>query len=157
MNDMNTNTNGTVETKQAAVAALAKWLGEDAGNFEEARFDCYGLTVVEIGRDSYAIGADEEVDEACENHIRDNLWAFNAEFITDCCGLPRELADALRAWQQKECERANEGMLALIDRCDAWNRIVGRAVSLDGRGHFLASYDGDEIDLGGGLFAYRIG
>lgn len=153
---MSTETNMTVDTKAAAVAALAKWLGEDASNFEEARLDCYGLTVFEIGADSYAIGTDEEADAACENHIRDNAWAFNAEFICGCCGLPMELADALRAWQGKACEGANEGILALIERCDVWDRFVGRAISLDGRGHFLASYDGDEIDLGNGLFAYRI-
>lgn len=34
--------------------------------------------------------------------------------------------------------------------------ITDECISKDGRGHFLASYDGKEIDLGNGLFAYRI-
>jgi len=154
---MDTNMNGTIDTKNAAVAALAKWLGEDASAFEEARQDCYGLTVFEIGRDSYAIGTDEEADAACESYIEDSIWAFNAEFICGCCGLPHELAEAIAAWQGKACEGANEGLLKLVNNCCGLDHFTQEAVSADGRGHFLASYDGDEIDLGGGLFAYRIG
>lgn len=34
--------------------------------------------------------------------------------------------------------------------------ITEQAISWDGAGHFLASYDGEEIDLGNGYMAYRI-
>lgn len=34
--------------------------------------------------------------------------------------------------------------------------IVSECISLDGIAHFVASYDGNEIDLGNGLFAYRV-
>ena len=36
------------------------------------------------------------------------------------------------------------------------DRIVEECIDLDGRGHFIADYDGNEIELGNGLFAYRI-
>lgn len=48
-------------------------------------------------------------------------------------------------WQQ-ELQRANA-----IDI----EKVIDEAVSLDGIGHFLASYDGDEIELPNGLYAYR--
>jgi hypothetical protein len=35
---------------------------------------------------------------------------------------------------------------AIIDECIEW----------DGIAHFIARYDGDEIELNGGFFAYRI-
>jgi len=37
-------------------------------------------------------------------------------------------------------------MEALIEEC----------IRLDGRGHFIAYYDGNELDLGNGLFAYQV-
>lgn len=36
------------------------------------------------------------------------------------------------------------------------DKIVDEAIRLDGRGHFLASYDGKEIELDDDLYAYRI-
>ena len=36
------------------------------------------------------------------------------------------------------------------------DKIVDEAIKLDGRAHFIADYDHQEIDLGNGLFAYRI-
>lgn len=36
------------------------------------------------------------------------------------------------------------------------NMVAEEAISQDGVAHFIASYDGNEIDLGNGLFAYRI-
>lgn len=35
------------------------------------------------------------------------------------------------------------------------NKVVDEAISWDGRGHFLSGYDGEEIELPNGLFAYR--
>ena len=37
-----------------------------------------------------------------------------------------------------------------------YDAIVSEAISDDGIAHFIASYDGEEIDLGNGLFAYRV-
>jgi len=158
--NMNTNTNTTateIDTKSLAIRSLAKWLGVEADELEEARFDCYGLTVFEVGSDSYAIGTDEEADEACKSYVQDTLWAFKGEFIAEACDLPCELADGISSFNSEKCEGANDAMLALVRKTCGLNSFVRRAISADGRGHFLASYDGDEIDLGNGFFAYRIG
>ena len=41
-----TNVSNETSTVAKATELLAKWLGEDASEFEEARFDSYGLTVL---------------------------------------------------------------------------------------------------------------
>ena len=48
-------------------------------------------------------------------------------------------------------------MVALIKKTCGLQHFIAKAVQADGSGHFLASYDGDEIDLGGNVYAYRIG
>ena len=157
---MNTNTNNTateIDTKSLAIRSLAKWLGIEADELEEARSDCYGLTVLEVGGDSYAIGTDEEADEACKAYVQDTLWAFKGEFIAEACCLPRELGEVFSSFNSEKCEGANEAMLALVSKTCGLDSFVRRAIRADGRGHFLASYDGDEIDFNNGLFAYRIG
>lgn len=153
---MNTNTTDT-NTTQTAVELLAKWLGEDAENISEARFDTWGLTTLEVGNDTYAVGTDEECDAACLDYVKETVWAFKASFILGECELPLALEDAIRAFQEKECESANDALLKLVEKTCGIDRFYQCAVGLDGRGHFLASYDGDEIDLGNGFFAYRIG
>ena len=47
----------------------------------------------------------------------------------------------LVSFQEKECENANDTILALIDGID---KFVENAVDADGRGHFLSSYDSKE-------------
>lgn len=37
-----------------------------------------------------------------------------------------------------------------------WDSVIEFCKDMDGRGHLLASYDGDELELENGLFAYRI-
>lgn len=136
---------------------LAKWLGEEESSVEEARFDSWGLTTLEVGSDTYAVGTDEECDAACCEYIKESVWSFKSEFILEECGLPMELAEAIRSFQEKECESANAAILALIEKTCGVAEFTRAAISADGRGHFLASYDGDEISLGNGFFAYRIG
>lgn len=162
---MNTNTETTnasnherdIINHAVAINNLAAWLGVEESEITEARFDCWGLTVFEVGSDSYAVGTDEEADAACVSYIEESLWAFKGTFIAEACGLSRELGTVLSSFNAQKCESANEVMLTLVSKTCGLDSFVQRAIGADGRGHFLASYDGDEIDLGNGFFAYRIG
>jgi hypothetical protein len=155
---MKTNDTETQVINSAVIShLLATWLGEDEGTIEEGRFDAWGLTTFEVSGETYAVGTDEECDAACFEYIKDSVWAFNATFILSQCGLPLELVEAIQSFQQKECESANNALLALIEKTCGLPKFVRTAIGLDGRGHFLASHDGDEISLGNGFFAYRIG
>jgi hypothetical protein len=154
---MKSDTMNQTEMTNHATNLLAKWLGVESDEISEARFDCYGLTVLEVGRESYAIGDDSQAYQACKAHIEDSVWSFKGSFIAEACGLPYELGEVLSGYSSEKCEGANDALLALVKRTCGFDAFACAAIGEDGRGHFLASYDGDEINLGDGLFAYRIG
>ena len=112
---------------------------------EELTYDHYGLRVFKANGSEYAVGTDSEADEACKAYIKDSIWAFNAEFIVGECGLPCGTEEAIKALQEK-CESANEPILAMVKGSCGLDSFVESAISADGRGHFLASYDGAESD-----------
>ena len=128
------------------IAALCQFDGCEPDEVTLERHDFYGLSVYSIGNREFAIGTDSESDSACEQCICDSLWAFNASFILSECDLPSSLEEAIQAWQEKECEGANEGLLALVKKTCGIENFVRSAIGMDGRGHFLSSYDGNEND-----------
>jgi hypothetical protein len=146
-----TTTHTDTEAKQKALAAFLEC---EPGELSEDTFDHYGLAVFSLGNQQYAIGTDDEADEACSDSIGQSSWAFNASFILGECGLPFELEDAIRSFQEKECEGANDAILALIHKCGNFDSFVQEAIAADGRGHFLSSYDGEENEAGE-FFVYR--
>lgn len=91
--------------------------------------------------DDYLICTDEEADEKAAEYIKESVWAFNADFIVDHSNLPYEAIDMIKHFQSTKCEDANETILALITDFDDF---VSDAISADGRGHFLSTYDGEE-------------
>jgi hypothetical protein len=128
----NENTDDTPASELRAeydepVLALADELGEDPANITEERHDCYGLTVYSIGRAEYAVGTDAEADDA---------WDQALDSYLDDCGVLDAIPENLRRY---------------FDR-DAWKSDA----RYDGRGHALASYDGDEMELAGDFYAFRI-
>lgn len=150
------NMNTTNETEYAPeVLALAKYLDCDPSELSEERYDHYGLPVYSLGSKEYAIGTDEEADAAARAYVESSLWAFNADFILSECELPLELEDGIRAMQEKKCEDCNDAMLALVEKTCGLESFVQSAISADGRGHFLAQYDGNECEAGE-FYAYRI-
>lgn len=148
--------------------SLAALIGCAVDDLSERSFDHYGLSVYEIGSSEYAIGTDEEAQSAAEQAISDSAWAFNAEFICAQCNLPSELADAIRSWQEKECEGCNDAIVELIEsHCPGGmtgsHSFSDDAIRSDGRGHFLSSYDSEETEVDGEdedgpvtLYVYRL-
>ena len=91
-------------------------------------------------------------DEALAENIKDSLWTFNAEFIVEHMSTwesmsPREvteIAKSLREMQEKLCESANPLVMAMIEDIE---EFIEDAVSADGAGHFLNTYDGEETEF----------
>ena len=135
-------------TKEAALAAYVEC---DADEVTESHADALGTVYEAPGQDWYVL-TDDEADSAVVESIRESLWAFNASFLADETGLPQEVFEAL----QPRCEDANEAILRIVEQGDGLEAFASAAVSADGRGHFLAGYDFNEIELDGGFFAYRI-
>jgi hypothetical protein len=148
------------EALRNAVAALGKHLGIDPQALwvlaEPQDYEHHGLVVYEIEGQEYALGTDQEADAAARDYIEESLWAFNAEFILSCCGLDLSGAESLRHMQEKACEGAQDFIASLIEKTCGLDYFVERATNEDGRGHFLARYDGEEIELPNNFFAYRI-
>jgi hypothetical protein len=144
---------GHDEENAPAVLALCQHLDCTPDSVSLERHDHYGLPVYSAPGGAYAVGTDEQAQQATEENIKDSVWAFNASFILSECGLPSELEKAIRSFQEKECENANDALLTLVEKCVSANQggaqkglpaFAENAISADGRGRFLSSYDGKE-------------
>ena len=105
------------------------------------------------GKAEFLVLTDEEADDRVAAYIADSLWAFRAEFLAH--HLVIEDFDAaicvLEALQEKREGCANDAILAMVKDIDM---LIEDAIRSDGRGHFLAGYDGVENEQDG-LFIYR--
>ena len=138
----------------AKLAALAEFLNCSPEDLVKEDYDHYGLERYTYGNQEYAVGTDKEADEAVSAAIKESIWAFNASFILQHCGLPLELEDAIRSFQEEKCEDANDALLALVNKCGDLDTFVEKAISSDSRAHFLSTYDGDENESGD-FYIYR--
>lgn len=122
----------------------------------------YEDNVFEVGQAEYLVLTEKEADEYAREEIERSLWAFNAEFILHHCNNNEmdnfewdAALQALKKAQGEFCESLNGLVRALISNMD---EFVDDAICSDGRGHFLAYYDGDEDEQmidGKMYFIYR--
>jgi hypothetical protein len=102
----------------------------------------------ELGNKEYLVLTDDEADERVKEYIEESIWAFSPWFLASHTGLDEEIIKHL----QDKCEGANDVLLNAVKDI---NDFVNDAISCDGRGHFMSSYDGHEEELNE-LFIYRI-
>lgn len=120
---------------------------------EKSTEEHYGLPVIEYDDCEYAIAMDEdEADKACYEYIEGSVWAFNPYFLEQMTDVPAEMFEAV----QDKAESMNEPISILIERTCGMQDFVDQAITDDGRGHFLSWYDGKEIELECGAYAYRV-
>jgi hypothetical protein len=139
------------------IAALAKYLEVEPSEIEHS-----GDGVFETGNQEWLVLTDDEATDRARTEIENSLWTFRTAFLrTHSKALAALDSLSMRAWEKiigDSCESANPIVRALIDDFD---HFVADAIKADGRGHFLAGYDGEERELrtadGDFLFAYRIG
>mgnify|MGYP006892932142 FL=1 len=80
------------------------------------------------------------------------LWAFNPDFLASYTGLHKAVFEALA----EGYETSNEAIMALINNAGSMDEFVQESIDADGRGHFVANYDGEEIELENDYYAYRV-
>lgn len=105
----------------------------------------YDENIFEVENQEYMILNDEEADEKTKENINDSVWAFNADFIiehSDVLDFDEASETVVKAIGEM-CENGNEAMKKLISDMD---EFVTDAISADGRGHFLNTYDGNEYE-----------
>lgn len=131
------------------IKALADFLDIDAKEITASEYNEKFFEISD-GRE-YRVLTNEEADEETRSEIENSLWAFNAAFICQTCGFlngksyteQNRIIDSLEA-MQKACENANDFIAAMIKGTCGLDIFVEKAIDADGRGHFLASYDGEE-------------
>ena len=136
------------------IKALAYFLGEAVDDLRDNGNNCY-----QVGDGmEYLVLTDEEADEQARADIECSLWAFNAEFILDCCGLDSDpnVTKSLRKMQEVACEGCNDFIRALVDGTCGIDEFAEQAILADGRGQFLSTYDGEEGEQDG-YYIYCVG
>lgn len=105
--------------------------------------------------DDYIVYTDEEATQKAREIILDSLWAFNASFILSHSKIDMN-EKYLTKIQSDLCEGANDLVRSMINDIDDF---VEDAISSDGRGHFMNTYDGEENEVkvdGEYYYIYRI-
>ena len=112
-----------------------------------------GFKPTELDFEDWLIVDNQTADEMCREYIEDSVWAFSSWFLASETGFDEDIFKAIQS--NDKCEDNNEAILALIRATCGIESFVESAISCDGRGHFLSSYDGKEIKLPGDCVAYR--
>jgi hypothetical protein len=151
---MNTETTNEADTR---ITLLAKHLGIEPSDISISKYDDDTLDAGGLGE--YLVLEDDDADTRCKDYILETLWAFNASFLeryieTDDSDA---LIESIQAIQGKLCESCNSTIKAMLG--SRLNEMIDDAISEDGRGHFLAGYDSEEIELAENghvkFYAYR--
>lgn len=135
--------------EETRIKALSDFLKIKEDRIKVSEYD-ENLLLVDDSKDQFYVAVDDEdADKLARKNIEDTLWAFNSDFIAEHSSGIREAGErgikALRKMQEDLCESANSIVKALIDDMDDF---VEDAISADGRGHFISSYDGEEYEQG---------
>jgi hypothetical protein len=120
------------------VHALAIHLNDDTATLDEVERW--------LDNEDYLVLDDEDADKKAEEYIRESVWAFNADFLSWYCpdGIEAEHITTLRG---DSCEGCNDAMVALVEAGQGMKKFISEAISTDGRGHFMSSYDGEENEV----------
>lgn len=114
---------------------------DDYGSFEDfCSNECD--EVEEFDNDDYYILTDEEADEKAKQYIEDSLWAFTPSFLASMTDFDEEIFQAIA--DNGKCESNNDVIYNTIQKTCGIDDFVSAAISADGRGHFMSSYDGCE-------------
>lgn len=90
-------------------------------------------------------------EEMMKDYVRQSLWAFNPSFMSSITNISEKVFSTL----SELCEEANEAIESIVDHTCGMEHLIQEAVDADGYGHFISSYDGDELELSDKYFAYR--
>lgn len=136
----------------AKLQALASYLEECRQDLEETEVYVTNNIFELDNGEEYLVLTDTEANEYARSEIEDMLWAFDANWLAGYTGLHKAVFEALAGGY----ENSNEAIMALINNAGSMDEFVQDAIDADGRGHFVANYDGKEIELENDYYAYRV-
>ena len=129
---------------------------DSSSELDDLEWDTYHENRFEIDSQEWVIYDDDEADEQAAAYITEMLWSFNASFLSGDTGLDESVFEAIH--NNGKCEDNNDAMLALIEGTCGIKKFIADAIDADGRGHFIANYDGEEHKLtidGEDYYLYR--
>ena len=131
---------------------LLAWLRvNESNNYEPDDIVNADDNTFDVGSFQYRVLDEEEANGVCCNYIEETLWAFTPSFLSYMTNLPEEVFQFL----SEKCEDANDPILRIVKSTCGIDKLVNEAICADGRGHFIASYDGEENEfVGGGRYFY---
>jgi hypothetical protein len=131
------------------INALANFLSVEVEEIEKG----WDENTFTYDNQEYKVLTEEEANKETKAYIEESVWAFNASFILDHTNIEwnNKIEKSFQKMQSELCEDANELVKAMIEDFD---EFVNDAIEADGRGHFLAGYDGQENEEDG-YYIYR--
>lgn len=114
---------------------------------------CTATELPELLEEDWLLLTDSEADLYCKDRIEESVWAFNPEFLAEITDLDVDVIKSIQ--DNNKCEDNNDVFLKLIEASCGLDAFVETAISWDGRGHFIGSYDGAEYEIGD-LYLYRL-
>ena len=150
-------TNETKLDAETAIAIVAAIENVDPADCDATERQSGGFDVRCDDRE-YSVCTDDQATAEAVADVTDSLWAFRSEFLRDYVPALRD-DRALAAFDRMRevlCEDGNELVRAMVG--DRFAELMSDAIAADGRGHFLASYDGAERKVtraGQTFYVYR--
>jgi hypothetical protein len=127
----------------------------DLGSLRLTKTDKAELEKEFEGVGEYLVCSDELADEQAKAEILSTLWAFKPSFLAEMTKLDSVVFEKLATL----CEDSNTAIQTIIKVTCGLDYLVEQAITSDGRGHFLASFDGEEIEYhtksGKTVYLYR--
>ena len=96
----------------------------------------------------YVILNEEQQLESIKDSLYGTASYFNTDFLEEMTGIPSEAFEAL--------EGHDGAVVKIIEATCGLDDFAEECIAVDGAGHFLAHYDGGEIELDGEYSAFRI-
>lgn len=96
----------------------------------------------------YVILNEEQQLEEVKESIHETASYFNSEFLEEMTGIPSEAFEALKGH--------DNAVVKIIESTCGLDDFAEECIDVDGAGHFLAHYDGEEIELDNDYSAFRI-
>lgn len=152
----NLQMNPILESEDLARVALMFHTEDEFEDIEVCDNDVL-MTTLRVGNREYRVGTDDQSCDAALSTAEESLWAFSPEFWSDYTE-PDTVID-IDYWQRIQgdlCEDFDGIIRALC--ANHLQDLIEDAVRIDGYGHFLATYDGEEhnVELGKtDLFIFR--
>lgn len=133
------------------IAALAEYFGIAPERISKNNNEnIYNTCMYLIDDNRFYVADEREADKLARAFILEDIWSFRPEFILDHSKALQEggsqAVSAFKQMQEVMCENCTPIVKALIDDID---RFVKDAIAIEGRGHFISLYDGEEHEKNG--------